>query len=68
MNDICKIWSSPWHALQRDLASGAASYAATHPAARIAGITVERTAVAADSWLGRARLRATLTYVRHIPG
>ena len=22
MNDICEMWSLPWHALQRNLASG----------------------------------------------
>jgi hypothetical protein len=64
MNDTCEMWSLPWHALQRNLALGLSANAPAHSWATIkAGgaiiktVNVQSTAVHANSWLGRARLR-----------
>ena len=58
MNDSCEMWSLPWHALQRDLALGLGGDAPAHAGARIKAVTVQSATVHANSWLGRARLRA----------
>jgi hypothetical protein len=57
MSDICDMWSLPWHALQKNLASGKGAEAAAHPAVTLRAVNMQIGAVAADSWLGRARLR-----------
>jgi hypothetical protein len=64
MNEICETWSSRWRALQRDLASGLGPDNAAHPTDTITAVKLQSAAVAASSWLGRARLRATAAYVR----
>jgi len=58
MNDMCEMWSQPWHALQKNLASGKGVETAAHPAAKLRAVNMYVGAVGADSWLGRARLRA----------
>jgi hypothetical protein len=64
MNEVCEMWSLPWHALQRDLAlelSGGASvhYGAAIKAsgATVRAVNVQSATVYTNSWLGRARLR-----------
>jgi len=65
MNDMCEMWSQPWHALQRNLASGKGVEAAAHPAAKLRAVNMQIGTVAADSWLARARLRvARVSQVR----
>jgi hypothetical protein len=59
MNDICEaqLWSLPWHALQRNLASGLETAVNRH------GV-----AVSANSWLGRAaRLAAAAPVLPAVP-
>jgi hypothetical protein len=59
MSDTCEMWSLPWHALQRDLALSLAGNAIVHSAVMVKAVTVQSAAaVATNSWLGRARLRA----------
>ena len=54
MNDIFEIWSLPWHALQRRLATAVGAEAparnVTNPRGAGAGVA----AVPASSWLARA--------------
>jgi hypothetical protein len=57
MNDTCEMWSLPWHALQRNLANGIGGDATVYSAAMVKAVSVQSAAVAANSWLGRARLR-----------
>jgi hypothetical protein len=56
MNDICEMWSLPWHALQRNLAEGIDGDAMIHFAASVRAVNLP--SAATNSWLGRARLRA----------
>jgi hypothetical protein len=58
MSDTCEMWSLPWHALQRNLALGLDGNAIVHSAVMVKAVTVQGSAVGANSWLGRARLRA----------
>jgi hypothetical protein len=60
MNDTCEMWSLPWHALQRNLALGLGGAAIIHSVATVKAVNVQNTAIAANSWLGRARLRVAL--------
>jgi hypothetical protein len=58
MNDTFEMWSLPWHALQRNLASRLGGDAIIHSAAvTVTAVNAQNAAVAANSWLGRARLR-----------
>jgi hypothetical protein len=57
MNDVCELWSQPWHALQRNLASRLMGDAAAPLTATLKAVNLQIGAVNADSWLGRARLR-----------
>ena len=57
MNDTCEMWSLPWHALQRNLAFGLGGEVIVQSAATVKGVNVQSAATAANSWLGRARLR-----------
>ncbi len=58
MSDICELWNLPWHALQKSLAYGKGGEAAPPPTATLRAVNIQIGAVGADSWLGRARLRA----------
>jgi hypothetical protein len=58
MHDTSEMWSLPWHALQRNLASGLGAAATIYPAATVQAVNVQSAAIAANSWLGRALLRA----------
>jgi hypothetical protein len=58
MNDICEMWSLPWHALQRNLALGLGGNAAGHSAPALKSASVQNVAVSANSWLSRARRQA----------
>ena len=58
MSDICELWNLPWHALQKKLAYGKGMDAAAHPIGTLRAVNMQIGAVGADSWLGRARLRA----------
>jgi hypothetical protein len=58
MNDTCEMWSLPWHALQRNLALELGGDAHAHSGATVKAVSVQSAAVYANSWLGRARLRA----------
>ena len=55
MNDICEVWSSPWRALQKDLASGLREEGHAPPSGAVKAVKLQSTGVAANSWLGRAR-------------
>ncbi len=55
MNDVCEMWSSPWRALQRDLALGLSEQGHALPPSSVRGVNVQSKSVAANSWLGRAR-------------
>jgi hypothetical protein len=57
MNDTCEMWSLPWHALQRNLALDLGGDAIIHSAVTVKAVHVQNSAIAANSWLGRARLR-----------
>jgi hypothetical protein len=57
MNEVCEMWSLPWHALQRNLALGLSANAPAHSGATIKAVSVQSSTVYANSWLGRARLR-----------
>jgi hypothetical protein len=64
MNEVCEMWSLPWHALQRDLALGLSGGASVHygaaiktSGATVKAINVQSATVCTNSWLGRARLR-----------
>jgi hypothetical protein len=58
MNDICEMWNLPWHALQKSLANGISQEMVDGSLPAIGSVYVQSAAVAALSWLGRARLRA----------
>jgi hypothetical protein len=58
MNDICEMWSLPWHALQRNLAKGISGDVVGHSALALKTLNVQSVAVSANSWLSRARHRA----------
>jgi hypothetical protein len=60
MNDTSEMWSLPWHALQRNLALRLGGEAVIHSSAMVKAVNVQNAAVAANSWLGRARLRVAL--------
>jgi hypothetical protein len=65
MNDICELWSLPWHALQRDLALGLAGEAVGRSVPALRTVKVQRAvAVSANSWLSRALQAAALPQVR----
>jgi hypothetical protein len=57
MNDTCEMWSLPWHALQRNLALRLGGDVPAHSGAAVKAANVQIGDVAANSWLGRARLR-----------
>jgi hypothetical protein len=59
MNELCAMWSRPWHALQRDLASGLGGDAAAERRAGLKAVSLQSTPAAGNSWLGRARLHGT---------
>jgi hypothetical protein len=65
MNDICELWSVPWHALQRDLALGLAGEPVERSVPALRAVKVRRAvAVSATSWLSRAVQAAALPQVR----
>jgi hypothetical protein len=55
MNDICEIWSLPWHALQRKLALALVRSAVGHSTSSLKFLSVQSVALSANSWLSRAR-------------
>jgi hypothetical protein len=57
MNDICELWNLPWHALQKSLANGLGEERVDGSIPAIGSVCAQSAAVAALSWLGRARLR-----------
>ena len=63
MNDICKVWNSPWRAMQRDLAAGLDK--AAEPPGPVHTLRLQRGAVAGHSWLGRLHLRRVTATIRH---
>jgi hypothetical protein len=63
MNDISKVWISPWREMQRDLAAGLDKAERAGPGDTL---RLQRGAVAGHSWLGRVHLRrVTATQTRH---
>jgi len=65
MNDVCEIWSLPWHGLQKSLANAIAAQAsASRGAARKFAHSksdeMQGAAFSGTSWLGRALLRGDL--------
>jgi hypothetical protein len=65
MNEICELWSLPWHALQRDLALGLAGEAVGRSVPALRAVKVQRAAaVSANSWLSRALQAAAPPQVR----
>ena len=58
MNDTCEMWNLPWHALQRTLALGLGGDAPAHGGSANKAVNVQSATVYANSWLGRARMRA----------
>ena len=66
MNDICELWSLPWHALQRDLALGLAGEAVGRSVPALRTVKVRRAVavVSANSWLSRALQAAAPPQVR----
>ena len=65
MNDVCEIWSLPWHGLQKSLANAIAAQAsASRGAARKFANSrsdeMRGAALCGTSWLGRALQRADL--------
>jgi hypothetical protein len=59
MSDTCEMWSLPWHALQRNLAMSLDGKAVVYSAVTVKAVNVQSATVGTNSWLGRARLRAT---------
>lgn len=57
MNDICQMWSLPWHDLQRNLASGIAGDVLGSSALSLKAVHVQGVAASANSWLRRAQRR-----------
>jgi len=51
------MWSLPWHAFQRNLALGLDGDPTVHSNVTVKAVDVQSATVAANSWLGRARLR-----------
>jgi hypothetical protein len=65
MNDICEVWSMPWHALQRNLALALGGDVAGHSGrTRAAALNVQAAGVSAGSWLSRAQRRTPPPQVR----
>jgi hypothetical protein len=72
MNDICEIWSLPWHVLQKNLARGIRSHedaegeanrSIAHGTAHFRDAKARHATVSAGSWLSRAQRRgAPLTF------
>jgi len=59
MNDICEMWSLPWHALLKNLAVGlAGGDMPVQSAAALRPVTAQGVGVSANSWLRRAQHRA----------
>jgi hypothetical protein len=59
MHDTCAMWSLPWHELQKNLALGLGGSAIVQSAAlKRTGAHSATAVICANSWLGRARLRA----------
>jgi hypothetical protein len=52
MNDICEMWSLPWHALQKNLALGLSGDAAARAVTAPRTAPGHGTAMSANSWLG----------------
>jgi hypothetical protein len=55
MNDICEMWSLPWHALHKSLALGLAGAAVGPCGAALKPPNVHGVALSANSWLSRVR-------------
>ena len=55
MDDIREIQNQRWHALQRNLAQGIHAEVVADYAASLEGVKERRTALCANSWLGRSR-------------
>jgi len=56
MNDICEAWSLPWHALQRDLASGLGADVPGRSGRLLRVANVQSVTVSANSWLSNSWL------------
>lgn len=54
-NDICEMWSLPWHALHRNIALELAVDAVGHSVPRSQHLHVPGVAPSANTWLSRAR-------------
>ena len=59
MNDICELWSLPWHALQKNLALGLGDDArgSAAPVAPLKTVKAQCVAASTSSWLRRAQCR-----------
>jgi hypothetical protein len=52
---MSEAWSLPWHALQKDLASGLGTDMLGHSGRSLKAVAVQHVAVSANSWLSRAQ-------------
>jgi hypothetical protein len=59
MNDICELWSLPWHVLQKSLAKGMSNRGVVRGAETFRDIKAQSATVSAGSWLSRAQGRGT---------
>ncbi len=57
MNDVCEMWSLPWHALQRSLARDIGADAASYCAPARKAANARPLALPANSWLSRVQHR-----------
>ena len=66
MNDICEVWSLPWHVLQKSLARGIRAHEDAEGEANLStacgtayfrNVEAQRVTVSAASWLSRAQRR-----------
>jgi hypothetical protein len=64
MNDSGEMWSLPWQALQKNLVKGRGVEMLGSSAPSRVAPSVPSVAVPADSWLSRARSRASSAQVR----
>jgi hypothetical protein len=64
MDDICEMWSLPWHALQRSLANGTGDDAPNHSTVGMRPVNARGAAVPPNSWLARARSRLAPSPIR----
>ncbi|HXA36266.1 MAG TPA: hypothetical protein VNW26_08040 [Steroidobacteraceae bacterium] len=65
MNDVCEIWSLPWHGLQRSLAKAITARASANrdvarKFANFKSDEMQDSGFSGSSWLGRALQRGDL--------